>query len=127
VAFPSTMQKVVGKATGTLAEIAKLVSTAQQRTPFSRHNAFAMIRSCVPARLSYWLRTVPPSLTKEVAVKLDKEIYNVCADMLHIPLLGTSSQVEQDVADDAFDRLFLPYSSGGVCVASGEDAAEAAW
>jgi hypothetical protein len=93
----------------------------------SLHNAIAMIRSCVPARLAYWLRTVSPLYTAETAVALDKEIYRACAGMLNFPLLDDEHPATATAALQAYNRFYLPLSRGGAGFANAEDTAKPAW
>ena len=81
----------------------------------------SILRFCANTQLTYFLRTMPPSVTIDAARKHDE----IIEETWHAMLRTTSaSQRERDIA---FRQARLPVDMGGMGITSMEEIRDAAW
>jgi hypothetical protein len=117
----TVVEQAAQKALDTLSAVQGLKNLAPARMKHSLHNIFAMLRLCVPAQFAYWLRTTPPSITMNSAIKLDGELYKTCMAFLNVPP-GPHADYT-----NGLNRFYIPTRNGGLGFTSSKDNATPAY
>jgi hypothetical protein len=105
-----------------LPAIQQLVRDPEQSKTGTLQQIFNLVRLCIPSQFTYTLRTVPPSLVRAAAVKLDNGVANFIAQ-----LLGFREADDSDAAAAQRRRILLPIDKGGMGIMSSARASYAGY